>query len=122
MRRGLTSFSLATTLVLGALLVEGAAIARPGSKHPAPKLAAVVNIENKRPAALQSFEIVMTGKDKQTEVIVGKLEKPLPAGGAASFPLVGAKGCAFLARWSFDDIKDVGVVDLCNDAHIVLVD
>lgn len=87
-----------------------------------PKPASAVNIDNKRPVALLSFEIVMAGKDTQPEVIVGKLEKPLPPGGATSFPLVGAQGCAFLARWSFEDIKDSGDIDLCNDAHIVLVD
>jgi len=129
MRGGMRFLSFAMTRALGLpliplllLLMAGAAIARPGSKPSAPKLATAVNIENKRPAALQSFEIVMPGKDKQPEVIVGKLDKPLPPGGAASFPLVGAKGCTFLARWAFDDIKDAGDVNLCNDAHIVLVD
>jgi len=92
------------------------------SSPPAPKLAAAVNIDNKRPVALLSFEVVMAGKDAAPEVIVGKLEKPLPPGAATSFPLVGARGCAFLARWSFEDLKDSGDIDLCNDAHIVLVD
>ena len=102
--------------------LNGAAIARPRSNPPAPKLATSVNIENKRPAPLLSFEVVMPGKDKQAEVVVGKLDQPLPPGGATSFPLVGAHGCAFLARWTFADIKDSGDIDLCNDAHIVLVD
>jgi len=107
------------------IMAIGPALGRPKARPPrpaAPKLAAAVNIENKRPVPLLSFEIVMAGKDKAQEVIVGKLEKPLPPGGAASFPLDGAQGCAFLARWSFEDIKDSGDVDLCNDAHIVLVD
>ena len=111
--------------VVAMLAAHGPAQARPKSgqsRAAAPKPAATVNIENKRPVPLLSFEIVTPGKDKEPEVIVGKLEKPLPPGASASFPLEGAQGCAFLARWSFEDIKDSGDVDLCNDAHIVLVD
>ncbi len=94
-----------------------------GAAKPSPvKLAQAVNLENKRLVALKSFEIVMAAKDKTTEAIVGKLEKPLPAGASASFPLTGAKGCQFEARWAFEDAKDSGDVDLCNDAHIVLMD
>jgi hypothetical protein len=89
---------------------------------PAPKLAAAVNLENKRLVSLLSFEIVMPAKDKAPETVVGKLEKPLSAGASASLPLTGAKGCLFEARWKFEDANDSGAVDLCNDAHIVLVD
>ncbi len=115
----------AVALSLALLPATGPALGRPRpapSRSAAPKPAATVNIDNKRPVALLSFEIVMAGKDTKPEVIVGKLEKPLPPGGATSFPLVGAQGCAFLVRWSFEDIKDSGDIDLCNDAHIVLVD
>jgi hypothetical protein len=96
-----------------------------GAPKPRPeavKLAAAVNLENKRPVALLNFEIVMPARDKTPETIVGKLDKPLAAGEMASFPLEGGTGCAFEARWAFEDIKDAGDVDLCNDAHIVLVD
>lgn len=94
-----------------------------GAAKPSPvKLAQSVNLENKRLVALKSFEIVMAAKDKTAEAIVGQLEKPLPAGKSASFPLTGAKGCEFEARWAFEDAKDSGGVDLCNDAHIVLMD
>lgn len=116
---------LAAGLALAALLAIGPAQGRPKSGFPrssAPRPAAAVSIENKRPVPLLSFEVVMAGKDQAPEIVVGKLEKPLPSGAAASFPLNGAQGCAFLARWSFEDIKDSGEVDLCNDAHIVLVD
>ena len=112
-------------LALGMFLAVGPALGRAKSGLPrasAPRPAATVSIENKRPVALLSFEIVMAANDKTPEVVVGKLEKPLPPGSAASFPLDGAQGCAFLARWSFEDIKDSGEVDLCNDARIVLVD
>jgi hypothetical protein len=85
-------------------------------------LAAAVNLENRRRAPLLDFEIVMPAGDKTPETIVGKLDKPLAAGGTASLPLNGGAGCMFEARWAFEDFKDAGDVDLCNDAHIVLVD
>jgi len=115
----------AVGIVVAMLAAHDPALGRPKSglsRSAAPRPTATVNIENKRPVPLLNFEIVMAGKDKEPEVIVGKLEKPLPPGAAASVPLNGAQGCAFLARWSFEDIKDTGDVDLCNDAHIVLVD
>jgi hypothetical protein len=101
-------------------------------KPPPPKLALAVNLENKRLIALLSFEIVMpakaapgkaaTGKDTASETIVAKLEKPLSPGASASLPLLNASGCVFEARWRFEDASDAGPVDLCSDAHIVLVD
>ena len=91
-------------------------------RSPSPKLAQTVNLENQRPVSLKSFEIVMTSRDKTPETVVGKLDKPLAAGARAQFPLIGAKGCLFEARWAFDDAKDSGDVDLCNDAHIVFAD
>lgn len=60
--------------------------------------------------------------DSAAEAVVGRLEKPLGPGESVSLPLTGAKGCSFEARWQFADVADVGSVDLCNDAHIVLVD
>lgn len=109
---------------IGLIVVFGAgpAVGAPKERPIAPKLAAAVNLENKRPVPLLHFEIVMPAKDKDPEVVVGKLGEPLGAGGAASFPLAGGKGCMFEARWAFEDFKDSGEVDLCNDAHIVLVD
>ncbi len=125
MSRGYARSVFAAVMVLALLPATSPATGRPktaASRSTAPRTAASVNIDNRRPVPLLSFEIVMAGKDTQPEVIVGKLEKPLPPGGATNFPLVGARGCAFLARWSFEDIKDSGDVDLCADAHIVLVD
>lgn len=86
------------------------------------KLATTVNLENKRGVPLLHFEIVAPGKDKAPETVVARLEKPLAAGQAASFPLTGGKGCVFEARWAFEDFRAAGDVDLCNQAHIVLVD
>jgi hypothetical protein len=112
-------------LAIVGLIVAGfgaPAIGAPKPRTAPLKLAAAVNLENKRQVSLLNFEIVMPARDKTPETIVGKLEKPLAAGGAASLPLTGGKGCVFEARWAFEDIKDSGDVDLCNDAHIVLVD
>ena len=94
----------------------------PTARPMAAMLAATVSLENKRQAPLLNFEIVMPARDKATETIVGRLGRPLAAGAAASFPLTGASGCTFEARWAFEDVKDSGDVDLCNDARIVLVD
>lgn len=103
---------------LAAAPALGAAKARPAAATPA----AAVSLENKRRVSLMSFEIVLPAKGTRPETLVGRLEKPLASGATASFPLTGAKGCAFEARWAFEDMKDAGDVDLCSDAHIVLVD
>ncbi len=81
-----------------------------------------VTLENKRSVALQSFEIIMTGKGLSTGIVIGKLDKPLLAGESVSMKLEKPKGCLFEARWKFEDADDAGAVDLCSDAHIVLVD
>jgi len=112
---------------VGAVCVLAVGAGAPASavhkaKPAAPKLASAVNLENKRPVSLLNFEIVTPARDKTPETLVGKLDKPLAAGASASFPLTDAKGCIFEARWAFEDLKDSGDVDLCNDAHIVLVD
>jgi hypothetical protein len=114
----------ASVAIIGLVVASFGASAADGRKTEASvvKLAAAVNLENKRSVALVNFEIVKPAGDKTPEVVVGKLDKPLVAGGKASFPLNGGDGCIFEARWAFEDFKDAGDVDLCNDAHIVLVD
>lgn len=89
---------------------------------PAPRPATALNLENKRNIALLSFEILSPGKEKSDGLLVIRLEKPLQAGKSTSLSLNGAQGCVFEARWKFDDVDDSGSVDLCADAHIVLVD
>jgi hypothetical protein len=114
--------ALAGFLAIGC---AAAAIASPknkGKTSTKPDMATAVNLENKRPKPLLIFEIIMSARDSKSDTIVGKLEKPLAAGQSVSVPLVGAKGCVFKARWKFEDVDDVGTVDLCSDAHIVLID
>jgi len=110
--------------MVGVIAAVGVAQAVGATKpRPAPsKLAQAVNLENRRLVPLKSFEIVMTTKNKTSETIVGKIDRPVAAGDHAQFPITGAKGCLFEARWAFDDAKDSGDVDLCNDAHIVFAD
>lgn len=110
--------------VVGVIAAVGVAQAVGATKaRPTPsKLALAVNLENHRLVPLKSFEIVMTAKDRAFETVVGRIDKPVGAGGHAQFPINGAKGCLFQARWAFDDAKDSGDVDLCNDAHIVFAD
>lgn len=119
--------ALAGFILFGLALAAGGALAAAKRRAPRPETPAAVTLENKRRIALQSFEIVMagrasTGAASVAETVVGKLDKPLPAGETVSLPLEKPKGCLFEARWKFEDAEDVGAVDLCNDAHIVLVD
>jgi len=91
-------------------------------KPPERKLAATLSLDNKRPIALLQFEIVTPAVDKTPEAVIVRLDKPLAGGTSVDLPLTGARGCMFEARWKFEDADDSGPVDLCNDAHIVLVD
>jgi hypothetical protein len=91
-------------------------------EQPPLKLAEKVDLENKRALSLLSFEIAMPDADPAKAVIVAKLEKPLLGGARIDLPLAGAKGCVFEARWQFEDAADAGSLDLCSDAHIVLID
>jgi hypothetical protein len=109
-------------LIAVGVIVDAPATGATRAAAGVPKLAAAVSLENKRQAPLLHFEIVTPARDKLPETIIGKLERPLAPGEAARLPLTGGKGCVFEARWAFEDIKDSGDVDLCNDAHIVLVD
>ena len=111
-------FAFACLCALVAAPALGAAKVRPAAGTPA----AAVSLENRRRVSLVSFEIVMPAKGTTPETVVGKLEKPLASGASASFPLVGGKGCAYEARWAFEDMKDASEINLCNDARIVLVD
>lgn len=114
----------AVLAVIG-MLALGAGTPVGGAAEPRPmplKLAAAVDLENKRLVALLDFEIVSPASDRTPETVVGKLEKPLAAGASASLPLSGGDGCLYQARWAFEDFKDAGDVDLCGNAHIILVD
>ncbi len=119
--------ALAGFVLFGLALSACGAVAAAKRRAPRAETPTAVTLENKRRVALQSFEIVMSGGTSSgaaslAEIIVGKLDKPLPAGETVSLPLDKPKGCLFEARWKFEDADDVGPVDLCNDAHIVLVD
>ncbi len=104
------------------------AAAKKSPKHPAKQEtpagqpARAVSLENKRIVSLLTFEVVMPAEGKGAETVIGKLDKPLKGGESVSMPLLGAKGCLFQVKWSFEDVKDQGSVDLCSDAHIVLID
>lgn len=110
-------------LAMAGLIAIGFATAALAARKPkaAPKSkpASVVNLENKRPVSLLTFEIL---NSEDQGKIVGRLEKPLASGHSAKVPLSGANGCVFEVRWKFEDAGDSGSVDLCNDAHIVLTD
>lgn len=99
-----------------------AADERPAGRAASASNTTTVSISNKRGVALQQFEIFVPSPKSQNEKIIGKLPQPLGAGESVNVPLTRLKGCVVRARWSFADAQDAGEVDLCNGAHIVLVD
>jgi hypothetical protein len=111
---------------LAAICCVSAAVAEPKSRaKPASgaKSASLVSLENKRPVSLLTFEVIMPGAEKpEKEHIVAKLDEPLAAGRSVKLRLGKSNGCVFDVRWKFEDAGDVGSVDLCKDAHIVLTD
>jgi hypothetical protein len=118
-----TVLAVVGMMALGAGPPGGAAGPRPIQVELAQaKLAAAVNLENKRPVPLLNFEIVSPARDRTPEIVVGRLDGPLAAGASASLPLSGGEGCLYQARWAFEDFTDAGDVDLCGNARIVLVD
>jgi len=88
----------------------------------AQKRAAVVNLENRRKVTLVKFEIIAPAEKRKPEKVLAAIGKSLGAGDRIDLPLARASGCVFEARWKFEDLEDSGSVDLCTDAHIVLVD
>jgi hypothetical protein len=90
-----------------------------------------LQIENARKVALLTFEIVVapadtspktSAKPAKPQKPVLKLEKPLQPGEKTTAKISGAKGCAYLVRWTFEDAGDEGPIDLCHDPKIVLTD
>lgn len=90
---------------------------------------AEISIENGRKVALNSFEIAFIepapkpgAKPKPPRRPVLKLEQPIAPGEKKTLKLTGAKGCSYVARWTFADASDEGQIDLCGDPKIVLTD
>jgi hypothetical protein len=102
---GLAIFALATP-----------AVAAPKKQARPP---ASIEIHNQRKVALTSFALSTPGEDGKA---IGALAKPLAAGAKARIQLKNAKGCAYVAKWEFEDAGDEGQVDLCHDPKIVLTD
>ncbi len=106
--------------VAGAIAVGCATAAAAAQKS---KSASLVNLENNRPVSLLAFEVILPGAEKpDREKVVAKLDKPLAAGRSVKLRLNKSSGCVFDVRWKFEDAGDIGSVDLCKDAHIVLTD
>ena len=118
--------ALAGLLAFGyALLLCGETLAAAPKPRARQKPPPSVTLENKRRVALQSFEIVMSGPHPLRHPPTKnrrQARQALASGDSVSVRLDKPKGCLFEARWKFEDADDAGPVDLCNDAHIVLVD
>ncbi|MCB1541667.1 MAG: hypothetical protein KDJ25_12775 [Rhodoblastus sp.] len=97
--------------------IASGAQAAPTTKKPRPPTS--VEILNQRTLKLESFSIAAANKPDK---LLAKLAKPIPGGAKAKLKIGGAKGCAFVATWKFEDAGDQAEVDLCNDPKIVLTD
>lgn len=91
------------------------------SKH---KSVSLLDLENKRPVSLLVFEVTLPpGAEKPDQhKVVAKLDRPLAPGRSVKLRLAKQGVCVFDIKWKFEDAGDVGSVDLCRDAHIVLTD
>lgn len=119
----ISHLAVAGLILVGCATAALAAQKSKGTLGSNAKSAALVDLENKRPVSLLAFEIILPGAEKpDQEVIVAKLGKPLAAGRSAKLRLDKSSGCVFDVRWKFEDAGDMGSVDLCKDAHIVLTD
>ncbi len=105
--------------LVGAALALAASSASAAPKAKKPKPPSSVEIQNQRAAKLDSFTLAAADKP---EKIVAKLAKPIAGGAKAKLPIKGAKGCAYVASWKFEDAGDQAEVDLCNDPKVVLTD
>ena len=106
---------LFTGFAIIALVVPAAAAPRAKAKQ----AASSIDISNQRTVALTAFQLATAGDNGK---VIGKIAKPVPAGGKVKLKLARAKGCEFVARWQFEDAGDEGAVDLCHDPKIVLTD
>jgi hypothetical protein len=106
---------------LGVAVITAPVISAPVMAAPKQKAAhppATIEIHNQRNVVLNAF--VLTKQDDGKTI--AKLAKPIPAGEKAKIQLSKAKGCAYLARWEFEDAGDEAQVDLCHDPKIILTD
>lgn len=114
----------AASLAIAAACGASASLAAPAKPKPA-KAPAAVSVENKRTTTLTALQVVLpAAKDGDKEKVVASLAKAVPAGKKASIKLKGAKGCAYVVRWQFEDQTeaDEADVDLCKDGKVVLTD
>ena len=119
------SVRLAAIAVAGIVPVAAASATPAKAKKPP----AEISIENGRKVALNSFEITFDEpepkkgtKPRPPRPAVVKLDEPLAPGEKKVVKLIGARGCAYVAKWAFVDAKDEGRIDLCGDPKIVLTD
>ncbi|HMN72725.1 MAG TPA: hypothetical protein PKA55_12755 [Rhodoblastus sp.] len=101
-----------------AAFASGALAATP-KKARKPKPPSAVEIVNQRSVKLESFTLAAADKPDKP---VATLVKPLDGGAKIKLKIVGARSCAFVAAWKFEDAGDQAEVDLCNDPKVVLTD
>lgn len=95
------------------------ALAATPRKAKKPKPPSAVEIVNQRSMKLESFTLAAADKPDKP---VAKLAKPLDGGAKIKLKIAGARGCAYVAAWKFEDAGDQAEVDLCNDPKVVLTD
>ncbi|MFT4097442.1 MAG: hypothetical protein QM651_09975 [Rhodoblastus sp.] len=95
------------------------AFAATPKKAKKPKPPSAVEIVNQRTLKLESFTLATADKPDKP---IAKLAKPLDGGAKIKLKISGAKGCAYVAAWKFEDAGDQAEVDLCNDPKVMLTD
>jgi hypothetical protein len=103
--------------VLASIILAVPAFGAQKPKHGNPP--AAIDVTNGRTISLTRFEIVTPGENSS---VVGKLTKPLTAGGKTRIAITKPDGCEYLARWEFEDAGDEATVNICEKPKVVLTE
>jgi hypothetical protein len=112
---------LPCVLALGLTTMAASAPALAQSAKPkATKPPASVTLTNARAVSLTMAEIVLADGSH----VVARITKALEPGKSVTLKLNKPKGCSYMVNGGFEDESEVdtGVIDLCKDAKIRLVE
>jgi hypothetical protein len=109
----------APILALALTAAHAPALAQ-GAKPKAAKAPTSVTLTNARAVSLTMAEIVLSDGSH----VVARITKPLEPGKSVTLKLNKPKGCAYVVNGGFEDESEVdtGVIDLCKESKIRLVE